>query len=84
MSWQLTPTPILTTADLRALPRDRAIAFASGIPPVLIRPLYWWQTSWAEDVRSSIARYDPAAVTAARAGAADNPWVTPTPGASRG
>jgi type IV secretory pathway TraG/TraD family ATPase VirD4 len=84
MSWQLTPTPILTAADLRALPRDRAIAFAAGIPPVLIRPMYWWQTSWAQDVRASIARYDPAAAAAARAGAADNPWVTPTPEASRG
>jgi type IV secretory pathway TraG/TraD family ATPase VirD4 len=60
-SWQLTPTAILSTADLRALPRDRAIAFASGIPPVLIRPLYWWQTSWADGVRASIGRYDPGA-----------------------
>jgi type IV secretory pathway TraG/TraD family ATPase VirD4 len=84
MSWQPTPTPILTAADLRALPRDRAIAFAAGIPPVLIRPMYWWQTSWAQDVRASIARYDPAAAAAARAGATDNPWVTPTPEASRG
>lgn len=78
MSWQLTPTPILATADLRALPRDRAIAFAAGIPPVLIRPMYWWQTSWAADVRASIARYDPAAAsTPPAAPAVENPWLTP-------
>jgi type IV secretory pathway TraG/TraD family ATPase VirD4 len=85
MSWQLTPTPILTTADLRALPRDRAIAFAAGIPPVLIRPMYWWQTSWAEDVQASIARYDPAAATPSPAApATENPWLTPARGASGG
>ena len=71
-SWQLAPTPILSTADLRALARDRAVAFAAGVAPVLIRPLYWWQTSWAADVRASIERYDPAAV--ARRDAA-NPWL---------
>jgi type IV secretory pathway TraG/TraD family ATPase VirD4 len=74
-SWQLTPTPILSTADLRALARDRAIAFAAGIPPVLIRPLYWWQTSWAPDIRASIDRYDPAAAAAQRQAEGENPWI---------
>jgi hypothetical protein len=78
MSWQMTPTPILTAADLRALPRDRAVGFAAGIAPVLVKPMYWWQTSWAADVRASIARYDPAAAAASRqaAAASENPWVT--------
>ena len=37
-SWQLTPTPILTVADLAALPRDRIIVMPSGAPPVLAQP----------------------------------------------
>ena len=34
-SWQLTPTPILTVADLAALPRERIIVMPSGSAPVL-------------------------------------------------
>ena len=76
MSWQLTPTPILTAADLRALPRDRAVGFAAGVPPVLIRPMYWWQTSWAPDVRRSIETYDPGSRAPAAATApVENPWL---------
>ena len=37
-SWQLTPTPILTVADLAALPRGRIIVMPSGAPPVLAEP----------------------------------------------
>ena len=46
-SWQLTPTPILTVADLAALPRDRIIVMPSGAPPVLAQPVYWWNTKRA-------------------------------------
>ena len=38
-SWQLTPTPILTMAELAALPRDRAVVLPSGAPAVLARPI---------------------------------------------
>ena len=85
-SWQLTPTPILSTADLLALPRDRAIAFSSGIPPVLIRPLYWWQTPWKPDVEASIERYDPGAPRSfteprePEPPAVENPWLGLTSG----
>jgi TraM recognition site of TraD and TraG len=61
-SWQLTPTPILTVADLAALPRDRIIVMPSGAPPVLAEPTYWWNTRKVAKIRQSIATYDPPAV----------------------
>jgi type IV secretory pathway TraG/TraD family ATPase VirD4 len=85
MSWQLTPTPILTAADLRALPRDRAVTFAAGIPPVLVRPMYWWETSWAQDVRRSIETYDPGSRPRAATAAAksvENPWLNVSEGST--
>ena len=65
-SWQLTPTPILTVADLAALPRDRIIVMPSGAPPVLAQPVYWWNTRQADRIRESIATYDPAQILARR------------------
>ena len=65
-SWQLTPTPILTVADLAALPRDRIIVIPSGAPPVLAEPIYWWNTRQAAEIRESIQTYDPPAVLASR------------------
>ena len=65
-SWQLTPTPILTIADLAALPRDRIIVMPSGAPPVLAEPVYWWNTARAAEIRESIQTYDPPAVLARR------------------
>ena len=65
-SWQLTPTPILTVADLAALPRDRIIVMPSGAPPVLATPAYWWNSSHASQVEASIAAYDPAQILARR------------------
>jgi TraM recognition site of TraD and TraG len=65
-SWQLTPTPILTVADLAALPRDRIIVMPSGAPPVLAEPTYWWNTRQVAEIRQSIATYDPPAVIARR------------------
>ena len=60
-SWQLTPTPILTVAELAALPRDRTIVLPSGAPAILAQPVPWWDTKSAEPIRASITRYDPAA-----------------------
>jgi type IV secretory pathway TraG/TraD family ATPase VirD4 len=65
-SWQLTPTPILTVADLAALPRGRIIVMPSGSPPVLAEPIYWWNTPDARAIRESIATYDPSALHARR------------------
>ena len=79
-SWQLTPTPILTVADLAALPRDRIIVMPSGAPPVLAEPTYWWNTRQATEIRESIATYDPPAVLARRHApqpAQESPWTTP-------
>ena len=78
-SWQLTPTPILTVADLTALQRDRIIVMPSGSPPVLGEPIYWWNTRHAKLVEKSIAAYDPAAILAGRrAGQTvqEAPWTT--------
>jgi type IV secretory pathway TraG/TraD family ATPase VirD4 len=77
VSWQTTTTPILTVADLRALPRDRLLVFPSGTPPVLAQPLYWWESQWADEIRQSIGRYDPAHThqTAHAAAAGANPWI---------
>ena len=38
----------------------------SGAPPVLAEPVYWWNTRQAEQIRESIATYDPPAVLARR------------------
>ena len=65
-SWQLTPTPILTVADLAALARDRIIVMPSGAPPVLAEPTYWWNTRQAGEIRESITAHDPPAVFARR------------------
>ncbi|MGO9957828.1 MAG: type IV secretory system conjugative DNA transfer family protein, partial [Solirubrobacteraceae bacterium] len=59
-SRQSTRTAIQTVADLRALPRDRLIMFASGTPPVWARPLYWWESPAAGDIRQSLRLFDPA------------------------
>jgi len=78
-SWQLTPTPILTVADLAALPRDRIIVMPSGSPSVLAEPVYWWNTGQAQLIRESIATYDPPQVLARRhtQPAQEAPWTTP-------
>ena len=72
-SWQLTPTPILTVAELAALPRDRAVILPSGAPAVLARPIPWWKTKSAAAIETSIDRYDPAATPHAEP---RNPWIT--------
>ncbi|MHB8657447.1 MAG: type IV secretory system conjugative DNA transfer family protein [Solirubrobacteraceae bacterium] len=79
-SWQLTPTPILTVADLAALPRDRIIVMPSGAQPVLAEPVYWWNTRQADRIRESIATYDPPQVLARRhtpQPAREASWTTP-------
>lgn len=51
----------LDIADLGALPRGRAIVFASGAPATLIETIPWMRSPQAGAVRASIAAHNPAA-----------------------
>jgi type IV secretory pathway TraG/TraD family ATPase VirD4 len=48
----------LDVADLGALPRGRAVVFASGAPATLIETVPWMNGPHAEAVRASIAAHD--------------------------
>ncbi|SDO33090.1 Type IV secretory pathway, VirD4 component, TraG/TraD family ATPase [Cryobacterium flavum] len=54
----------LDVADLGALPRGRAVVFASGAPATLIETVPWMRSSHANAVRASIAAHDPSSRTA--------------------
>lgn len=51
---------ILEVADLAQMPRGRAVVFASGSRPVLIRPVPWWETPFKSAVEASIQDHNPA------------------------
>ena len=53
----------LDVADLGALPRCRAVVFASGAPATLVETVPWMRGPEADAVRASIAAHDPAAGT---------------------
>ena len=57
----------LDVADLGALPRGRAIVFASGAPATMIETAPWMTGPKADAVRASIAAHDPAQRAPARA-----------------
>jgi type IV secretory pathway TraG/TraD family ATPase VirD4 len=63
---------ILDVADLAAMPRGRAVVFASGAPPALIRTQPWMAGPHAEAIRASIKAHDPAAETTLAAAATDS------------
>jgi len=50
---------VLEVAELAALARGRAVVFASGAPPALVRTLPWMEGPHAEAVRASLAAHDP-------------------------
>lgn len=52
-------TDILEVSDLANLPRGRAVVFAAGTRPVLVRPEPWTQTEHAARIRASIAAHKP-------------------------
>ena len=52
---------VLDVADLQAMPKGRAVVFASGAPAALVRTLPWMAGPHAAAVRASIAKHDPAA-----------------------
>ncbi|WP_104176934.1 type IV secretory system conjugative DNA transfer family protein [Cryobacterium sp. Y50] len=53
----------LDVADLGALPRGRAVVFASGAPATLIETVPWMRSPQADAVRASIAAHDPSRTT---------------------
>ncbi|WP_081743483.1 TraM recognition domain-containing protein [Arthrobacter sp. H20] len=73
---------ILEPDDLVSLERGRAIVFASGIRPVLIKTMPWMAGPDAEKIKASIAAHDPsnraAPLVAATVGADSAPpnnWI---------
>ncbi|MBT2519061.1 TraM recognition domain-containing protein [Streptomyces sp. ISL-90] len=70
---------ILDVSDLASMPRGRAVVFASGARPTLIRTVPYWNTRHKAAVEASKAAADPANhvhVTLPAETAAQNPWVT--------
>ncbi|NNH72998.1 TraM recognition domain-containing protein [Nocardia uniformis] len=60
--------PILSIATLAALPKDRAVVWTAGNPPVLLKKTYWDTTEYADAIRDSLRRYGPDAATFDKAG----------------
>jgi type IV secretory pathway TraG/TraD family ATPase VirD4 len=58
-SYQKQRERTLDIADLSALPRGRAIVFASGAPATLVETQPWMRGPHAAEVRASIAAHDP-------------------------
>ncbi|WP_051175141.1 type IV secretory system conjugative DNA transfer family protein [Nocardia exalbida] len=56
-SSSITTTSTLGVPELRSLPRGRAVLFAPGTTPVLIKTEPWWEGPHADEVRASIGRY---------------------------
>jgi type IV secretory pathway TraG/TraD family ATPase VirD4 len=50
---------VLDVAELHALPRGRMVVYSSGARPVLTRTAPWQDGAYAEEIRASIARWDP-------------------------
>lgn len=61
--------PVLDVPDLASMPRGRAFVQYSGMKPVLVRTVPWWEGHYADAIRDSIAKYEPgnAPVDASRA-----------------
>ena len=59
VSRQMHKEPILTVSDLAAMPRGRAVVFASGARPTLVRTVPWMEGPHAQAVRASITAHDP-------------------------
>ncbi len=58
---QLSRERILDVSDLASLPKGRAVVFASGSRPTLVRTIPWMNGKYAEEIRRSIAAHDPLA-----------------------
>ncbi|GAA4996725.1 hypothetical protein GCM10023205_82470 [Yinghuangia aomiensis] len=51
--------PVLDVPDLASMPRGRALVQYSGTRPTLVRPLPWWEGPYAEEIRASLAYFEP-------------------------
>ena len=63
LSWR--SEPILDISLLAALPKDRALVRLPGHGPVLVRKIWWQDTDYAPDIRTSLASFEKAAQTPA-------------------
>lgn len=63
----------LDIADLGALPRGRAVVFASGAPATLVETVPWMNGPHAAELRASIAAHDPS--QGAAAPPASDAWI---------
>jgi hypothetical protein len=57
--------PVLDVPDLASMPRGRAFVQLSGTRPMLVRTVPWWEGPFADEIRASLAKYDPGARKAA-------------------
>jgi Type IV secretory pathway, VirD4 components len=55
---QLRRVPIMSVAELAALPRGRALVFSSGNRPALGRPTPWMGGPYAEQISASLAKWE--------------------------
>ncbi|GAA3117202.1 type IV secretory pathway TraG/TraD family ATPase VirD4 [Kribbella aluminosa] len=71
---------ILDVSDLAALPAGRAIVFSSGSRATLIRTIPWMERPYADQIRASIAQFDPGARRTVAPNTAQNaaPHTTPS------
>ena len=69
----------LDVADLGALPRGRAVVFASGAPATLIETVPWMTGPHAAAIRASITAHDPANRAVATSATEDVPAPADTP-----
>jgi hypothetical protein len=72
---------VLAVSEIAALPKGRAVVFASGTPATLMRMLPWIGGAHADAVPASIADDDPVA-TATIAAAMDSQAVADQVGVS--
>jgi type IV secretory pathway TraG/TraD family ATPase VirD4 len=62
-------------SELTALPRGRAVVFASGAPATLVATVPWMAGKQAEAVRASIAAHDPSSQTRPSEAESAHPWL---------
>jgi hypothetical protein len=55
---QIRRVPIMSIAELAALPRGRALLFSSGNRPALARPVPWMNGPHADAIRASLAKWE--------------------------
>ncbi|MGR6997685.1 hypothetical protein ACU686_05565 [Yinghuangia aomiensis] len=51
--------PILDVPDLASMPRGRALVQYSGTRPTLVKPVPWWEGPYADEIRTSLAYFEP-------------------------